>query len=718
MPNETRDNTQQKITLSPFHRGEQEMQTRAGKREAMENFGRRAIRAYMPNQHRQFYTELPFMVVGGVDDNGWPWASLLSGKPGFMQSPDSTTLTINTTLPSTNPLALILQKTGSPIGLLGIEMMARRRNRLNGRIESTNHSGFSLKVDQSFGNCPQYIQHWDINFIRDPQAIITDDIHADNAIPLTTLDDTARAMISTADTFFVSSYVQTKNRPDIEGVDVSHRGGRAGFVKVEGNTLTIPDYPGNFHFNTLGNFLTNPKAGLVFIDFSSGDVLMLTGTVELLSENEAEVVAFKGAERAWRFTVDHGVTLKNTLPFRAIMKGYSPNTLMSGNWVQAHASLAAEAKRETWRPFKITRIEKESSVICSFYVEPADGDSLLPFKAGQFLTIRLTPILTQEDAQSPLTRTYTVSSAPGEAYYRISVKREHNGAMSPYLHDHLRVGDIIEAKAPTGDFYIDAAEKRPAVLLGGGVGITPMMAMASHIAQEGLRTRHLRPLTILQASQTTTERAFTEDFQNLEKQSQGAIRYYSFISKPEKNEKPGVNFTDSGYITAEVLRQVLALDDYDVYLCGPPTFMQALYDAIRSLGIRDARIFAEAFGSAAITRQADDECVLASKPAPAENEADAALIKFTQSDFEQRWNSGDATLLETAEQHGLTPSFGCRNGACGACAVKLISGSVTYRTQPTATPAEGEILICCAVPKKESFGQENAEKISSIEIDL
>jgi ferredoxin-NADP reductase/predicted pyridoxine 5'-phosphate oxidase superfamily flavin-nucleotide-binding protein len=678
---------------SPFHAGEQTLQTRTGKRDAMESFGRRVIRPFMPNQHRQFYQELPFMVVGAVDDNGWPWASLLSGKPGFMQSPDQTTLNFETISATGDPIGPMLKKVGSPLGLLGIEMMDRRRNRLNGRIADISDTGFSLQVDQSFGNCPQYIQNWEIDFVREPNLTDTNNTPTNNVASFTELDDEAHTLISAADTFFVSSYINTKDRPEIEGVDVSHRGGRPGFVKVEGNILTIPDYPGNYHFNTLGNFLVNPKAGLVFIDFSTGDMLTLTGTVELLWEDESEVVAFKGAERAWRFTLDHGIKLKNALPFRASMKGYSPNSLLSGDWQQAEVTLAAEAKREAWRSFRLVRTEKESSVIRSFYLEPSDNDGLLSFEAGQFLTLRLTPAGSKE----PVIRTYTISSAPGEPYYRISVKREAEGYISQVLHDHLNVGDIIEVKAPKGDFFIDSTEKRPVVFLGGGVGITPMVSMVSHLMKEGIRTRHIRPLTVLHAAQTTYERAFFQYFQGLEKKSQGLIRYCSFISEPEKDEKPGVDFNSTGYITADILRQVLSLDDYDFYLCGPPVFMQALYDAIRSLGVRDARIFAEAFGPAALKRQPDE----GSAPVVVE-EAENAVIKFTESGFEQRWNAGEATILETAEAHGLTPNFSCRNGVCGSCATKIKSGSVAYRTEPSATYSKDEALICCAVPAKGS----------------
>ncbi len=684
----------QELEDSPFHLGEQTIQARSGKRDSMESFGRRVIHSAMPDQHRQFYEELPFIVVGGVDGEGWPWATLLSGRPGFMKSPDSTSLDFSADTAIGNPLHYVLKKPGSPLGLLGIEMMDRRRNRLNGRISQTHDSGFSVKVDQSFGNCPQYIQNWDIHFTREPNASLANKSGINNAETFAILDNKARHMINAADTFFVASYIDLKDCPEIEGVDVSHRGGRPGFVKIDGNTLTIPDFPGNFHFNTLGNFLLNPKAGLVFTDFSTGELLMLTGTVELLWEDDEQVVAFKGAERAWRFTLDHGTRLLDVLPFRASMKGYSPNSLMTGDWEQTAATLEAEKKREAWRPFELTKVEKESSVISSFYLEPADGHGLLPFKAGQFLTIRTRP----QGSEHAVIRTYTLSSAPDESYYRISIKREAKGNISKALHDELSLGDVIEVKAPRGEFFIDNIEKRPAVLLGGGVGITPMISMASHMVREGFRTRNKRLLTILHASKTTAERAFSKDFRSLEKASEGNVRYYSIISKPDEAEKAGVDFDGAGHIDAEMIRQILSLDDYDFYLCGPATFMQALYDAIRSLGVRDTRIFTEAFGPATLNRQADES----SAQTLVIDEAVETVIKFVKSDFEQHWNAGGGTLLETAESHGLTPDFSCRNGVCGTCATKIKSGSVAYRAKPSAAHAADEALICCAVPAKGS----------------
>ncbi|USG62576.1 pyridoxamine 5'-phosphate oxidase family protein [Sneathiella marina] len=684
-------------TISPFHPGEQELQSRAGKREMMEKFGRRAIRTYMPDQHRDFFAKLPFLVVGNVDETGSPWVSILSGHPGFLSSPEPTILQVNSAASKGDPLTQSLTRTGAPLGLLGIEMMTRRRNRMNGRISETKPAHFSVTVDQSFGNCPQYIQNRSIDFVRDPDTPLDEE----NVETFTSLDPTSVNLITNADTFFVSSYLAPKDQPEIEGVDVSHRGGMPGFVKVEENILTIPDYPGNYHFNTFGNFLLNPKAGLTFLDFSTGDLLMLTGGVELLWDHDETVTAVKGSERAWRFTLDHGIRLKNALPFRARFFDYSTHSEMTGTWAQADALKAAEAKREEWRPYRLARIKDESSEIRSFYFEPADGHSLLPFEAGQFLTLRLTT----ENNSNPALRTYTVSSAPGEDFYRISVKREDEGQISRYLHDRLKPGDIIEAKAPRGDFFIDPAETRPAVLLAGGVGITPMMSMALHVVSEGVRTRHMRPLTIFHSARTTKQRAFYDLFKLLQQQTEGIVTYYSFISNPATDEKPGVDFNGSGRIHGDAFRQALGLDDYDFYLCGPPAFMQAMYDTLRGLAVRDSRIFAEAFGPASLARQPDGGATMFEPEA----EAEQSVITFAASGFEQRWNAGDATLLETAESHGLFPAFSCRDGKCGSCATKIKSGNVAYRIKPTASVAKDEVLLCCSVPAKGS---------DNIELDL
>jgi len=312
---------------SPFHAGEQEVQRRNGKRDTVESVGNRVIRPFMLEQHRAFFEQLPFVVVGAVDREGWPWASLLTGEPGFVRSPDPGRLRIGRLPIADDPIGGAIRD-GDPLGVLGIQLETRRRNRVNGRVSALSEVGFTLEVDQSFGNCPKYIQARDLIYPEiEPKAPRVQALGS-----LRELDGKPAALIAEADTFFVSSYMPAGQNPAKEGVDVSHRGGRPGFVRLRGETLTIPDFRGNNYFNTLGNFLLNPLAGLVFPDFMSGNLLFVTGTVELLEGAHPEIASFQGAERGWRFNFQKGVWLEGVLPLRAGPADHSPNTLLTGTW--------------------------------------------------------------------------------------------------------------------------------------------------------------------------------------------------------------------------------------------------------------------------------------------------------------------------------------------------------------------------------------------------
>jgi len=673
------------LDTSPFHEGEIAAQARAGAAGKIDGFARKVVRPWMTAELRQFFEGLPLVYVGHVDAQGRPWASVLTGGAGFIASPDARTLTIDAQPAPGDPLAGGLVA-GAPLGLVGIGPGNRRRNRVNGRIASAGPDGVTLAVDQAFGNCPQYIRP------RAHETAAPARRDGPAAEALAGLDARARALIAGAESFLVASHSRGADpAARTDGVDVSHRGGRPGFVRIEGDVLSVPDFAGNLHFNTLGNLLLEPRAGLLFVDWRTGEALMLTGTVEIVWDGP-EVAAFRGAERLWRFTVAAGLRLP-----AAVAPGWeegepSPNVALTGDWDEAAAIRAAEAKRHAWRPFRVARIVDESRVIRSFHLEPADGDGLPPSKAGQHLTIRVPAGL----GAAPLVRAYTLSSAPNDRACRISVKREDargdapGGVVSGWLHAALKVGDVIEARAASGGFVIDAAERRPAVLIAAGVGVTPMIAMARHVALEGLRTRFTRALTVIHAARSVAERAFADDFRRLQAETGGRIRYVSVLARPE----PGDAFDAAGRIDADLLRGVLALDDYDVFLCGPAGFMQAQYAALRSLGVRDARIFAEAFGPSALARQPDAGAAAA---APV-GEAAEAVVAFTVSGVEAAWSAGDPPLLALAERHGLAPAFGCRNGACGACAAPLTQGAVAYRTPPSAAIPGGMALICCAVP--------------------
>ncbi len=663
---------------SPYHAGEQELHDRLGRKDHQSNMARKIHRPYMPQQHRDFFAQLPLIFAGSVDENGWPWASVLFGQPGFLQTPTDRKMQLTPGRIAGDPFWQNATA-GAPVGFVGIELPTRRRNRMNGIVSAT-ADGLSVDVVQSYGNCPQYIHTRGVQFRGDPQADT-----GPRQDSFTTIPSDIAAVIRGADTFFVASSNPQDDPRDTGGVDVSHRGGNPGFVKVDGNTLTIPEYIGNFAFNTLGNFMVNPKAGLLFVDFATGDLIQLTGTVTLMWDPDAEIRAFKGAERAWRFHLDHGHVLRGAAPMTWEDGEASPNTLLTGDWDQAAQAHQLEADRAAWRPFKVTKIVDESSVIRSFYLQPGDGRIMMPFRPGQFLTIKVTP----EGAETPQTRTYTLSSAPSDDAYRISVKKE--GVVSRHLHDAIKVGDIIETRAPKGGFWLDLDEKRPAVLLAGGVGITPMIAMARAALTNAVSRRHHRSLTVVHAAKTTDQRAFAAEFSAFQNASQGALRYVSVIGAPKGDEAAGQDFHVAGRIDAELLQSLLPIADYDFYLCGPAGFMQAIYDTLIGLGVDDGRIFAESFGPASLIRAT----------APTEPDvpaAEEAVVTFARAGVEQGWKSGDGTLLEFAEAHGLTPNFGCRSGSCGSCACKIKSGAVSYAQTPALTPADGEALICCAVP--------------------
>lgn len=311
---------------SPYHRGEQELQDRLGKKERMEVVGRHIHRPYMPDEHREFFKQLPILVVGSVDQQARPWASVIYGNPGFVSCPTDRKMKIDATIIEEDPLAKNLGA-GSPVGLLGIEMPTRRRNRMNGIVTNYQESGFSVDVVQSFGNCPKYIQSRTSTFNHSP-----DQREGKELQHLSNLDHAAVELIRTSDTFFVASHNHEDDVRDTGGVDVNYRGGQPGFVKVEDDVLTIPDFIGNNAFNTLGNFLINPKAGLLFIDFETGEHLMLTGTAEVIWEKTAEVEAFKGAERTWKFTLEYGIRIKNASPMFWEFGEYSPKTISTGQW--------------------------------------------------------------------------------------------------------------------------------------------------------------------------------------------------------------------------------------------------------------------------------------------------------------------------------------------------------------------------------------------------
>lgn len=298
---------------SPWHAGEQALQARVGLRERLEEVGRVVMRDHMPEQHRELFGKLPTLLLGALDAEGKPWATMLHGRAGFVSSPDERTLHVMARPAADDPVAPCLAE-GAAVGLLGLEPHTRRRNRANGVVRSLHEGGFEVRVLQSFGNCPKYIH------ARRPEPLASH-----RAAPARrlgpALDAVSRALLRRADTVFIAS--SSGARPGTaraDGVDVSHRGGRPGFVHAEdtatgGLRLTLPDYVGNAFFNTLGNLLAWPRAGLLVPDHDDGSVLQLAARASIVFDGPA-LAAFPGAQRLLQLDVQEGCWREAALPLR------------------------------------------------------------------------------------------------------------------------------------------------------------------------------------------------------------------------------------------------------------------------------------------------------------------------------------------------------------------------------------------------------------------
>jgi len=301
----------------PFHAGERTLHARIGASDAVLAWGSTAIRDHMPAQHQQFFAELGWVVVGGLDASGQPWATAWHGEPGCLQPTSATRLRIGAQAVAGDPLAGCWP-VGAPLALLGITPHNGRRNRMNGRVAATHAGGLDVAVLQSFGNCPKHI----VRRLWQPAGA------GAGAAPLllgAQLPQAVCGVLCRTDTVFLASASSRASQAGQagavgEGVDVSHRGGAPGFLRVHeargATVIELPDYAGNRLFNTLGNVLTQARVGLLVMSPDSGDLLWLACWAELIDE-PACTATFAGAQRVLRLHVLEGRWSRQAWPWRA-----------------------------------------------------------------------------------------------------------------------------------------------------------------------------------------------------------------------------------------------------------------------------------------------------------------------------------------------------------------------------------------------------------------
>ena len=352
------------------------------------------------------------------------------------------------------------------------------------------------------------------------------------------------------------------------------------------------------------------------------------------------------------------------------------------------------------KKYKVVNKITESEIITSFFLKPMDG-SLPPVKPGQFLTFDL------KINDDTVRRTYSVSGWDGETY-RITIKREpapHDqpelpaGLSSNYFHDNVDVGSVLEAYDPSGNFVLNDQSSRPVVLLSGGVGLTPLVAMANVLAKQGTRKTWF-----IHACENARVHALGNEMRELDERHENITTCFAY-RQPDECDRIGVDYDYEGVICHELLKSLLPIDDYEFYLCGPPGFMQAVFDTLIKAGITEDHISYEFFGPATVLRPTVEQMPLASQTVQADQsrsaDEDLALptITFSDSGITATWDPELDSLLEFAEAQGLMPDFSCRSGVCSTCECKLVSGELDYTEPPLEEPDEGYALICCSKPK-------------------
>ena len=338
------------------------------------------------------------------------------------------------------------------------------------------------------------------------------------------------------------------------------------------------------------------------------------------------------------------------------------------------------------RPFRVVRKVVESKDITSFYFEPVDGRRLKRFKPGQYLTYELDI----PGREGPLVRCYSLSDSPQPDHYRASIKRipspkDHPefpaGISSNFFHDQVKVGDILKVRAPAGDFFLDPSGHNPVVLIGGGVGLTPVLSMLKAMADRGSR----REIWFFYGVRNNEEAALSGEMEEAMKRlPNGHLRHCH--SQPGKLSIEGKDYHIGKRVTVDVLKEVLPHNRFDFYFCGPGPLMQSLAEGLEAWKVPARRVHFEEFGPSTVRRAA------------VKGAASSARIVFKRSKKTFEWTGAENSLLEFGEKQGLKLRFGCRSGNCGSCKVKLRKGEVVYPKPPAADPGSGYVLTCQALP--------------------
>ncbi len=356
-----------------------------------------------------------------------------------------------------------------------------------------------------------------------------------------------------------------------------------------------------------------------------------------------------------------------------------------------------EQRKLSWngyRKFVVSKKVKECDDVYSFYLRPHDGKPLPPFKPGQYLTFQMNV----PGAAKPLVRCYSISDSHRPDCYRVTIKRAVPppdaagapvGLVSSHFCDQVKEGDILDAKAPGGGFFLDTMQERPIVLISGGVGITPMLCMLNAVVQSGSQ----REVWFFFGARNRNEHIQKDYLEQVAREREN-VRMNICYSRPGSDDVKGRDYHHAERVSVELFKRLLPSSNYDFFICGPGAFMKSITDGLKEWGVPEKNIFFEAFGPATVKK--------AAAPAPASATTTPLKVSFGRSGKTVPWSGESGSLLDLAEAHGVQIEAGCRAGNCGTCLVAIKSGSVEVLADYHGAPMEGgSCLSCVCRPKSD-----------------
>ncbi|MGM4948241.1 MOSC domain-containing protein [Tardiphaga sp. 866_E4_N2_1] len=361
---------------------------------------------------------------------------------------------------------------------------------------------------------------------------------------------------------------------------------------------------------------------------------------------------------------------------------------LAGNWraqVQAVA-LASEAgaRKSAFRTFNVIRVLDESVSIRSFELAPADGEGIATAVPGQHLVVR------GDVGGLKTSRPYSIS-AVANTHLQISVKREIGG-FSEWLHKSITAGDRLDVLGPRGSFKLDMASDLPLVLISGGVGITPMMAMLQAATTNNGARIVPASVAFIHCTRDSSQQAFKAQLSDIAARHP-AVAFHTRFSRPLSADRIGKTHDSVGRIDRDLVQQTVApLGASNVYVCGPDAFMADVRGWIEELKSPGIRVMTEVFGPSGGTTPVAERKTRPSR----------SRVNFMRSGRVLKMTDV-GSLLDLAEAEGVAVESDCRSGICGACVAKVISGQVAYDAEPIASVAEGEVLLCCGFPLAEEL---------------